>query len=413
MVSIHPFRGLRPRPDVAERVASPPYDVLSSEEARQLAAGNELSFLHVVKPEIDLPPGTGLYEDAVYEKGAENLRRLVEQGVLVQDERPCIYLYRQKMGDHVQTGIVTCASVEEYERDVIRKHEHTRPEKEQDRIRHIQAQNAQSGPVFLTFRARSELKQLTAQACAGTPVYDFVAQDGIRHTFWVVDDPDQVRAFVEAFGKVDTLYVADGHHRSAAAAAVCRQRREANPNHTGQEEYNFFLSVVFPHDELQILPYNRVVRDLAGQSPGEFLAKVRERFAVSEAERPEPDRPKEFGMFLEGRWYRLAAKPDTFDPADPVGRLDVSILQDNLLGPILGIEDPRRDSRIDFVGGIRGTGELERRCREQGWAVAFALYPTTIDELLAVADAGLVMPPKSTWFEPKLRSGLVVHLLED
>lgn len=411
MAYIHPFRGVRPRPDVAAQVASPPYDVLDSEEARALAADNPHSFMHVVKPEIDLDPSVGLYDEAVYKKGAENLNRLRGDGVLIQDEAPCLYLYRQIMGDHTQTGLVAGASVEEYENDRIKKHESTRTDKEQDRIRHIETQNAQSGPVFLTYRSRPEIKQQVERLQQADPTYDFVADDGIRHTLWVVSEPSDVAALQEAFGRVDTLYVADGHHRSAAATAVCRKRRESNPSHDGTEEYNFFLSVIFPHDEMQILPYNRVVRDLAGYSVSSFIDALHPNFSVGEAEAAAPTVPHQFGMYLDGRWHRLSAARGSYDASDPVGSLDVSILQEGLLRPLLGIQNPRTDKRIDFVGGIRGTGELERRCQD-GWKIAFALYPTTVDQLLSVADAGDTMPPKSTWFEPKLRSGLVVHVLD-
>ncbi len=412
MSYIKPFAGLRPKRDLVDRVASPPYDVLNSSEARKLAADNPYSFLHVVKPEVDLDPSVDLYDDSVYAKGAENLRRFMAEGVLIQDDQPCLYLYRQTMGEHVQTGIVACTSVEEYESGLIKKHELTRTDKEKDRIRHIEAQNAQSGPVFLTYRARPEITDMVRELQASQAEYDFVAPDGVGHTLWVVSDPQKLEALVDAFARVDALYVADGHHRSAAATAVCRSRRESNEGHTGKEEYNFFLSVIFPDDEMQILAYNRVVKDLSGRSPEEFLAALSDAFIVESDGKAEPSQPHRFGMYLGGRWYGLQARPGSFDETDPVASLDASILQENLLSPLLGIENPRTDHRIDFVGGIRGTKELERRCDEEGWAVAFSLYPTSIEQLLSVADAGRIMPPKSTWFEPKLRSGVVVHLLD-
>ncbi len=413
MARVEPFRAWRPVPELAERVASPPYDVLSSEEARQMAADNPLSFLHVVKPEIDLPAGTDLYAPEVYAKGAENLRRLIKEGALVREERPAYYLYRQRMGDHVQTGLVAGASVDEYEADLIKKHEHTRRAKEDDRTRHIEALDANTGPVFLAYKARPEIDTLINRLTAGTPAYDFTAPDGIGHTLWVVDDPADVTALKEAFRTIPEMYVADGHHRSAAAVRVRAARRAANPEHTGEEPYNFFLSVIFPHDQLLILDYNRVVRDLAGRTPDAFLKEIEGAFEVEPAEHPKPEHLHEYGMYLGGRWYRLKARPGTYPENDPVRGLDVAILQENLLAPVLGIGDPRSDERIEFVGGIRGLGELERLVDSGEWAVAFALHPTTIEQLFSVADAGRVMPPKSTWFEPKLRSGLIVRPLAD
>jgi uncharacterized protein (DUF1015 family) len=411
MSHVHPFRGLRPKPELAAQVASPPYDVLNSEEARKMAEGNELSFLHVVKPEIDLDPGIDLYDDRVYEKGAENFKKLRESGAMIQDPKPCFYLYQQRWKDHVQTGLVAGASIDEYENDLIKKHELTRPDKEADRIRHIDTLNAQAGPVFLTYKARDEITALLERAKPEVPTYDFTADDGVGHTFWVVERDEDIKAIQQAFGEVDRLYVADGHHRSASATAVRKKRQAANPGHTGEEEYNYFLTVIFPHDEMKILAYNRVVQDLAGLDNETFLKKLAKWFTHRPTDEPEPPAPHSFGLYHGQKWYRMDPKAGSFDPTDPVRNLDVSILQENLLSPVLGIEDPRKDKRIDFVGGIRGTGELERRCRE-GWALAVAMYPTTIDQLMSVADAGLIMPPKSTWFEPKLRSGLVVHLLD-
>jgi len=399
---------------MAARVASPPYDVLSSDEARELADGNPASFLHINKPEIDLPPGTDVYAPEVYATGAENLRRMVRDGVFLREARPALYLYRQVMGDHTQTGVVAGASIDEYESDRIKKHEHTRPKKEDDRTRHIDALDANTGPVFLTYHARPEIDGLVERLTAAAPTYDFVAVDGIRHVLWVVDDAADRDALVAAFAVVPELYVADGHHRSAAAVRIRAARREANPSHTGEEPYNFFLSVIFPHDQMLIMDYNRVVRDLGGMQPGDFLARVGQRFElVPDDTQATPGSPKEFGMYLDGRWYRLRARPGTWNESDPVARLDVAVLQDNLLGPVLGITDPRSDERIDFVGGIRGLGELERLVDSGAWAAAFAVFPTSITDLFAVADAGKVMPPKSTWFEPKLRSGLIVRPLTD
>jgi uncharacterized protein (DUF1015 family) len=413
MAKLKPFKAWRPRPDVCAEVASPPYDVLSSAEAREMVAENPLSFLHVVKPEIDLEPGTDVYAPEVYATGAANLRRLVDDGTLIREERAALYLYRQRMGDHVQTGLVAGASVDEYEADLIKKHEHTRPVKEDDRTRHIDALDANTGPVFLTYKARPEIDALVEQITAADPTYDFVAPDGIQHVLWVVDSDRDRDALVAAFAEVPELYVADGHHRSAAGTRIRALRRDSNPEHTGDESYNFFLSVIFPDNQMMILDYNRVVRDLNGLDPDGFMEALGERFEFESTEDGRPARRRCFGMYLGGQWYRLTAKDGSFPAEDPVASLDVAILQDNLLAPVLAVGDPRSDERIDFVGGIRGLTELERKVDSGEWAVAFALHPTSIDQLFDVADAGLVMPPKSTWFEPKLRSGLIVRPLSD
>ncbi len=414
MAVVKPFPGLRPKREFAETVASLPYDVLNSDEARELARGNPHSFLHVNKPEIDLPPGTEIYADEVYAKGDENLRKMIADGVMKQDRSLCYYLYAQTMGDHRQVGLVAGASVQEYIDDKIKKHELTREEKERDRVRHILTLGAQAGPVFLTYIARPEIDKQLATIQQTQPEYDFTAADGIRHTFWIVSSKLRVEMISNLFKKVPQLYVADGHHRSAAATIVAKKRRETNPDFTGSEAWNYFLAVIFPHDQMKILPYNRVVGDLGGLDSAEFLAKVEEKFYTSKGNGAvEPERNRIFGMYLDGQWYRLEAKPGSFDEDDPVEKLDVAILQNNLLRPVLGIEDPRTDARIDFVGGIRGTGELERRVDSGEMAVAFSLHATTIEQLIAIADAGKIMPPKSTWFEPKLRSGLVVHLIEN
>lgn len=412
MAHIQSFRALRPRPELAARIASPPYDVLNSAEARALAAANPLSFLHVVKPEIDLPPEIDPYDPRVYARGAENLARLLEQGALEREASPALYLYQQQMGDHCQAGLVAGASIDEYEAGTIKKHEHTRRDKEDDRTRHVNALNANTGPVFLTYRARPAIDAQIDAIRGQAPTYDFTSEDGIRHTLWVIGEAGRIRALQEAFDAVPALYVADGHHRSASAARVRALRREANSGHRGDEPYNFFLSVIFPDDQMKILPYNRVVRDLQGMEEAAFLERVAASFAIDAALQPEPTAAHRFGLYLGGRWLELAARPGSYPDDDPVASLDCAILQDCLLEPILGIHDPRSDARIDFVGGIRGTAELERRCGE-GWAAAFALYPTRIEQLIAVADANQVMPPKSTWFEPKLRSGLIVRSLEE
>ncbi len=412
MANIRPFRGFRPRPDLAARVASPPYDVVSSQEAREMARGNPYSFLHVGKPEIDLDPAIPLTDDRVYAKGRENLTAMVRDGVLVRDPTPSLYVYQQRMGDHVQAGVVGACSVREYEAGLIKRHEHTRPDKEDDRTRHVTETNANAEPVFLTYRADPAIDAVVDRVRARPPACDIVTDDGFGHTVWVVDDARDIEELHALFARVPALYIADGHHRTAAAIRHGQAARARNPAPRGDEPYESFLAVVFPHDQLRILDYNRVVRDLNGLAPETFVQRISERFVVTPASSPRPDRPRTFRMFLGGRWHAIEVHPSRVPAGDPVKALDVSLLQDHLLEPVLGIRDPRTDKRIDFVGGIRGTQELERRCR-QGWAVAFALYPTSLDQLLAVADAGRVMPPKSTWFEPKLRSGLIVRLLDE
>jgi len=405
MARIEPFKGLRPRRDLAEKVAAPPYDVLSSDEARELARGNPYSFLHIGKPEIDLPAGTDLYSDAVYAKARENFNRFITEGALLQDRKRCFYIYKQIWGDHVQVGLVAGASCQDYQDGVIRKHELTRKDKERDRQRHIETLNAQTGPVFLTYKQKRAIDRLIDKGMAGIPENDISTYDGVRHIFYVVDDERLVSSIRREFGKLDVLYVADGHHRSAAATRIKAERQQANPGHTGSEEYNFFLAVIFPHNQMKILPYNRLVRDLNGMGQAEF-------FACEESEEKVPAHPQEFCLYIGGKWYRLRARPGTFDAADAIASLDVSILQNNLLAPVLGIQDPRTDKRIDFVGGIRGTAELERKVDGGAFAAAFSFRATTIEQLFAVADAGKIMPPKSTWFEPKLKDGLVSHVLD-
>ena len=412
MSVIRPFRGFRPRPDLAAQVASFPYDVINSDEARALAQGNPWSFLHVGKPEIDLDRAIPPYDDRVYAQAAANLKGFVEAGVLVRDPAPRLYVYQQRMGDHVQAGVVAACRVSEYESGSIKRHEYTRKDKEDDRTRHVTECNANAEPVFLTYRARADIDAVVDAVRARTPAIDVVTGDGVGHTVWVIDSDDEIRDVVERFQTIGAMYVADGHHRTAAAVRNGQAARARNPNPTGDEPYEFFMAVVFPDNQLKILDYNRVVKDLNGLTPDQFLASVDGKFEVRPAKGPRPVAPHTFGMCFNERWWRLTARPGTFPADDPVRGLDVAILQDNLLGPILGIADPRTDKRIDFVGGIRGTSELERRCCA-GCAVAFSMYPTSLDELMAVADAGKVMPPKSTWFEPKLRSGLIVRTLDE
>jgi uncharacterized protein (DUF1015 family) len=412
MPLIRPFPGLRPLPDKAAEVAAPPYDVLDSNEARERAAGKPWSFLHISKPEIDLPAGTDLYSPEVYAKGKENFDRMISEGVLKRDGAPCYYLYRLIMGDHQQTGLVAAARVADYDTNRIRKHEFTRPDKEDDRVRQVDALSAQTGPVFLTYKHNAIIDELAAKATAAAPEIDVAADTGVRHSLWVLRDAGSLDLVTRTFDAMDCLYIADGHHRSAAASRVAAARKAANAHHTGEEAYNYFLSVIFPDNQMKILDYNRVLKDLCGASPEQFLAKVQNAFSVEEtAGQCKPGKAGEFGMYLGGHWFRLTIKGRLIPEHDPVKRLDVSLLQDNLIGPILGVADPRRDKRIDFVGGIRGLDELERRVNSGEMAVAFALYPTSMAQLMAVADAGEVMPPKSTWFEPKLADGLVSHMI--
>lgn len=403
MANVRPFVGVRPPRELAARVAAPPYDVVSTEEARALAGSNPDNFFRVSRPEIELADSVDPHSAQVYALGKQNLDELLARGTLQPDAVPAYYVYRQQMGGHVQTGVVACASTAEYEAGKIKKHELTRQDKEDDRVAHIDALSAHDEPVFLCYRSNAELVALQEAVMAAPPEYDFTSDDGIRHTFWVAS-PARTEQICAAFERVEALYVSDGHHRSAAAARIAQKR--GGP---ADAESRFFLAVIFPAAQLQILDYNRLVKDLNGLSKDAFLKKVSEKFEVSTNGGGKPTARHRFGMYLDGVWHALSAKPGTFDPASPVGSLDVSILQQNLLGPILGIRDPRTDARIGFSGGIRGMGELEKRVRSGEFAVAFAMYPTSLDELMAIADAGAIMPPKSTWFEPKLRSGLVVH----
>jgi len=412
MPDIRPFKGLRPDQKYAEEVAAPPYDVLNSQEARELAKDNPYSFLHVSKPEIDLPEGIDQYDERVYEKGVENFKKLMAEKVLIQDEEPCFYIYRQVMGDHEQSGIVAAASVENYNNGIIKIHEHTREDKEQDRAKHVDMLSANTGPVFLTYHAKKSIDALVEKIQKNAPLYDFTSSDGIKHTVWKVDDKDVIKKIIHEFGALDYLYVSDGHHRSAAASRVQKIRKEQNPDHTGNEEYNYFLTVIFPDDQMYIMDYNRVVKDLNGLSDDKFLKKISEKFEIEKQPvRYKPEMKHTFGMYIDGVWYKLTAKPGIFNMDDPVESLDVSILHKNIMEPLLGILNPRKDKRIDFVGGIRGLGELEKLVNSGKFKVAFAFYPTSIDDLMKVADSDNVMPPKSTWFEPKLRSGLITHLI--
>ncbi len=413
MAVFRPFKAFRPAQGKAGDIAALPYDVMNSEEARKMVEGKPLSFLHVGKPEVDLDPNIDLYSDAVYNKGKENLQKLISDGNLVEEAKPCFYVYAQTMNGRTQNGLVGCASVDDYWDDVIKKHEKTRAVKEEDRCNHVRVTNAHTGPIFLTYKDLDEVNAIVEEVKKANPDNDHVAEDGIRHQSWVIDNDAHIEKIQTLLGGVDAFYVADGHHRSAAAAIVGRERQKANPNHTGDEEYNFFLAVLFPAEELYIMDYNRVVKDLNGNTEEEFFNKVTEHFDCKEVESQyQPKAKGEVGMYIDGKWYCLTAKEHLTKIDDPVESLDVAILQNNVLNPILGIEDPRTSNNIDFVGGIRGLGELERRVNSGEMKVAFSMFPTSTDELMDIADAGKIMPPKSTWFEPKLRDGLFVHFLD-
>jgi len=413
MITFRPFRAIRPCPEVAHAVASRPYDVLDSQEAKEEAAGNSNSFLRVIKPEIDLPDSTDLYSDEVYQKGRETFLEMIAKGTFITDSVPNFYVYRLTMDGRSQTGLVGCCNFEEYYEGKIKKHELTRTAKENDRVRHVETLEANAEPVFFSYRGQKEIDQIVNKVIDSIPpIYDFEADDGIRHELWVSDDASQNEQLSAHFQKLDALYVADGHHRTAAAARVGQRLKEANPNHDGEEEYNFFMAVLFPDDQLKIYDYNRVVQDLNGLDEEKFLEKLSHQFDIQKDDfsKIKPSKIREFAMYLPGQWYRLTPK-DAKRSADPVADLDVTILSDLILEPILNIGDLRKSNRIDFVGGIRGLSELSRRVDSGEMATAFALYPVSMDQLLSIADAGEIMPPKTTWFEPKLRSGLFVHSL--
>lgn len=413
MSIILPFQALRPQKQFVKAVASPPYDVLNNEEAREIVKDNPISFLHVEKSEIDLPPDADANDERAHEIAKSNLEKLKRDGILFQDTTPCFYIYRQKIGSHKQSGIVAAVSLAEYESNDIKKHELTKADKELDRTRHVYTVNAHTGPVFMTYRAQNDIDMLVEKIIAEhDPEYDFVADNGISHTVWVIGDIKDIESIKKSFSKIDTLYIADGHHRAAAAAAVRRLKMEQNPGSRGDESYNYVMAVLFPHDQLQIMGYHRVVKDLNGLDEPEFIRRINEHFFVSENfEQKSPEQFHEIGMYLRGKWYKLMAKEGSYNKNDPFRVLDVSILQENALGPILGIQNPRTDKRIDYVGGARGMKELERLVDSGEFAVAFSLYPTRIEQVMAVSDMNKIMPPKSTWFEPKLRSGVFVHLL--
>jgi uncharacterized protein (DUF1015 family) len=407
---INPFRALRPLPEQAAQVAAVPYDVVNTDEARALAGDNQLSFLRVSRPEIELPDGTDLYSDKVYERAASNFDRLLSSAPLIIEDEPSLYFYRLRMSGREQTGLVACCSVDEYDNDIILKHERTRKDKEDDRTRHMLALRAQTGPVFLTHRPSPTINELSSALTLSAPLFHFEAADGITHTIWRTSS-QMNQALIEAFKEIPLLYIADGHHRAKSASRAREILRTQNPEHRGDEEYNFFLSVLFPSDQLHILPYHRAVKDLNQHTPREFLTEVSREFEIIENADPRPGKRGSFSMYLDGRWYGLEVKSDVTRRLKVIDRLDVSVLQDQLLAPILGVQDPRIDKRIDFIGGIRGTQELERLVDQGKAAVAFSLFPVTVDDLMEISDAGEIMPPKSTWFEPKLRDGLLSHLI--
>lgn len=411
MAVVKAFKGIRPVEKLASKIAALPYDVMNSDEAREMVKGDKYSFLHVDKPEVDLDPSIDLHDKRVYEKARENLYNKIEGGEYTQDEKPCLYIYRQVMNGRPQTGLVFCASIDDYINNVIKKHEFTRADKELDRINHVDNCNANTGPIFLTYREDKKISSIINNWTEKRPVYDFVSEDGIGHVVWVIDEEKTVDEITTLFKDVESLYIADGHHRSASAVKVGMKRREEKGSYTGEEEFNYFLSVAFPDKELMVMDYNRVVKDLNGLNVKELMEKVKEKFVVSEAkEAVKPSKKHTYGMFIEGKWYLLEAKNEIFNAKDPIDSLDVAILQNNILTPILGIEDVRTSDRIDFIGGIRGLKELEKRATSD-MKIAFSMFPTEVSDIMSVADIGEVMPPKSTWFEPKLRSGLFIHKL--
>lgn len=415
MAKVKPFKGVRPPRELVTEVASRPYDVLSSDEARKEAEGNERSLYRIIKPEIDFPLGTDEHDERVYKKAVENFQEFREKGWLVKDEKECYYLYAQTMNGHTQYGFVIAANVEDYMSGKIKKHELTRRDKEEDRMKHVRVNNANIEPVFFAFPDNDKLEKIIKEVSAQKPVYDFVAKDGFGHHFWVIEDEKTIGEITAEFAAMEALYIADGHHRTAAAALVGNEKAQNNPHHRGDEEYNYFLAVAFPVSHLKIIDYNRVVKDLNGLTANQFIEKLKENFEVEEKGKEiyKPLHLHNFSMYLDGKWYSLTAKEGRYDDNDPIGCLDVTISSDLILRDILGIHDLRSDKRIDFVGGIRGLGELQKRVDSGEMAVALALYPVTMKQLTDIADTGNIMPPKTTWFEPKLRSGLVIHLLDE
>lgn len=416
MSIIRPFKGIRPTPELAEKVAALPYDVMTSSEARKIAAGNPYSFLHVDKAEIDLDENIDLYDKKVYEKAKDNLNKMISENILIQDEKPVLYIYKLVMNEREQIGITACTSIDEYISGKIKKHELTREDKEQDRINHVDYCNANTGPIFLTYKSKNEINLIIDEWINNNkPIYNFTADDNVIHTVWIIDNEDIINNLINEFKTISALYIADGHHRNASAVKVGLKRREMNPEYSKDAEFNYYLSVIFPDEQLHIMDYNRVVKDLNGLTKDEFINKIQDKFITKECKGNNNFKPYKihtFGMYIDKKWYELEAKKEFIDESNPVASLDVSILQENLLNPILGINDPRTDKRIDFVGGIRGLDELVKKVDSGEMKIAFSMYPTSMQELMNIADAGKIMPPKSTWFEPKLRSGLFIHKLD-
>jgi len=413
MALVLPFKAVRPDKKFVAQVAALPYDVMTREEGQKAVAGNPLSFMHVEKSEIDVPDNTKSNDDLIYQTAKRNFIDMRVKGILIQDESPCFYIYRQQMGSQVQTGIVGLMSAAEYDAGKIKKHELTRKDKEEDRIKHVDTVNAQTGPVFISYRECQGLNRIVDQISSGVPEYDFTAEDGVKHTVWVVADTRHIEEIKKEFLAVDALYIADGHHRAAAATTIARNRRSQNSSQPSSNEYESVLAVFFPHTQLKVMDYNRAVKDLNGLTPEQFIEKISLKFTVRKNfTARSPQQFHDFGMYLGGQWYKLTIKEGVYNANDPVASLDAAILQEHLLYPVLNIQDPRVDDRIKFIGGIRGMDELEKLVNQDGFAVAFALYPTTMEQIIKVADAGAIMPPKSTWFEPKLRSGLFTHRLD-
>ena len=411
MAIIKAFKAFRPTKNLVSKIAALPYDVMNSEEAREMVEGNEYSFLHVDRAEINLPKETNVYDKIVYEKAREVLDKMIDDGLYIQDEKACMYIYRQTMKGKSQIGLVICASIDDYINNKIKKHEHTRKDKELDRINHVDYCDANTGPIFLTYRNQKEISNIMNKWVESEPIYDFKSEDGNGHTVWIIDNDNDIEKLTTLFAGVESLYIADGHHRTKSAVEVGLKRRKENPSYTGEEEFNYFLAIAYPDNQLEVLDYNRTVKDLNGLTEEEFLKAIEEKFMVNVSKEPvKPKRKHTFGMYMNNTWYELEAREDTFNENDPMERLDVSILQNNLLAPILGIDDPTKSDRIEFIGGIRGLKELEKRANKD-MKVSFSMYATTTDDIMSIADGGMIMPPKSTWFEPKPRSGLFIHKL--
>ncbi|MBM6819908.1 DUF1015 domain-containing protein [Clostridium saudiense] len=411
MAIIRAFKAFRPTADLASKIAALPYDVMNSEEAREMVKDNEYSFLHVDRAEVNLPNDTNIYDKVVYEKARDVLDKMIQDGLYVQEDKPCMYIYRQTMNGKSQTGLVICAAIDDYINDKIKKHEHTRKDKEVDRINHVDYCDANTGPIFLTYRNQAEISKIMDKWIQNEPLYDFISEDGNGHTVWIINNDSDIERLTTLFKNVDSLYIADGHHRAKSAVEVGLKRRKENPGYTGEEEFNYFLAIVYPDNQLEVLDYNRTVKDLNGLNEDEFLSAIEKNFKIKVSkEAVKPKRRHTFGMYMNNTWYELEAKDGTFNEEDPMERLDVSILQNNLLSPILGVDDPTKSDRIEFIGGIRGINELEKRANKD-MKVSFSMFATTTDDIMSIADGGMIMPPKSTWFEPKPRSGLFIHKL--